>query len=160
MTWAGQQAVTNVTEKFEKEEFKDFNEMLTVGYTEKGAMGVSYHIIQNQVLDSNLRRLQYHTDGESTLGPTVATLSLGASAVMHFRPMGKSKIGKESKNSRGTKRDVLNIPLQHGDMIVMHGAQIQQLYEVSTCFSSFLIENGLLIRNSTRLRISGTYVSL
>lgn len=73
---------------------------------------------------------QYHDDGEKELGPTVATLSLGASAVMCVRPKAKSGLGPESKNAKGTKRDVLRIVLHHGDIVIMHGRGIQKFYEV------------------------------
>jgi alkylated DNA repair dioxygenase AlkB len=78
---------------------------------------------------------QYHDDGEKTLGPTVASLSLGCESTMHFRPKSNNSIGKndenQKQNAKGTKKDVLRIILEHGDIMVMHGRQIQELYEVS-----------------------------
>ncbi|KAH8816837.1 hypothetical protein F5884DRAFT_236441 [Xylogone sp. PMI_703] len=62
LTWAGQQAVTDNFDSFHP-----FNELLSIGYFEGTSIG-------------------YHDDGEAELGPTVATLSLGAAATMSFRP--------------------------------------------------------------------------
>jgi alkylated DNA repair dioxygenase AlkB len=54
---------------------------------------------------------------------------------MHWRPKAKNSIGRtdedQRKNQRGIKNDVLRIMLEHGDIMVMHGHQIQELYEVS-----------------------------
>jgi alkylated DNA repair dioxygenase AlkB len=54
---------------------------------------------------------------------------------MHWRPKAKNTIGRGDKdqhrNARGTKKDVLKIILEHGDIMVMHGSQIQEFYEVS-----------------------------
>ncbi|TAQ86624.1 hypothetical protein B7494_g5055 [Chlorociboria aeruginascens] len=107
LTWAGEQAVTSKLEPFHA-----FNELLTIGYFEETHIG-------------------YHDDGESTLGPTVATLSLGSSATMCFRPKARSGIGSTigKRNAKGLKPDVLRITLEHGDIMVMHGPKIQQLYE-------------------------------
>lgn len=74
--------------------------------------------------------VQWHDDGEKELGPTVATLSLGAAAVMRFRPKRKSTIGTRGKNKTGIKQPVLTFLLNHGDICIMHGTQIHQLYEV------------------------------
>ena len=42
LTWAGKQAVSTGFDKDDKDlEFQPFNEMLSVGYFEKGYMGVS-----------------------------------------------------------------------------------------------------------------------
>lgn len=69
-------------------------------------------------------RWQFHDDGEDTLGPTVATLSLGSPAQMLFR---------SKKKYMGVKKDnlpCLKFPVRHGDMVVMHGTRIHQAYEV------------------------------
>jgi alkylated DNA repair dioxygenase AlkB len=105
LTWAGQQTMDDRLEPFHP-----FNELLSLGYFEETSIG-------------------YHDDGESTLGLTVATLSLGAQASMTFRPKAKSGFGATSKNAKGTKPDVLRITLEHGDMIIMHGTGVQKLYE-------------------------------
>lgn len=94
---------------------------------------------------------QYHDDGEKTLGPTVATLSLGANATMNFRPKKKTNIpsldegnfrsggrGKKitdaakskDKKDKSEKPAILSIKLEHGDIVIMHGREIQKLFEV------------------------------
>lgn len=150
LTWAGEQAVTDGT-------FQKFNELLTVGYFQEQKMG-------------------FHDDGERTLGPTIATLSLGGEATMSFRMkkrhyLGFSKSGVyqmdqepmpgcleyerrlELYRNRYTISDahrtsllneivesatmvrvpaspqIIRTTLKHGDMIVMHGENIQQYYE-------------------------------
>jgi hypothetical protein len=40
---------------------------------------------------------------------------------------------KPTKNRKVHKRDMLKIILNHGDIMIMHGAKIQELYEVSQC---------------------------
>ncbi|WYZ39262.1 hypothetical protein EsH8_III_001176 [Colletotrichum jinshuiense] len=82
------------------EGFVDFNELLSLGYMEDDRIG-------------------YHDDGEDTLGPTVATLSLGSPALMTFK-MKKSYAGRDDV--------VLRFPLYHGDVVVMHGPRIHQAY--------------------------------
>ncbi|QSZ36984.1 hypothetical protein DSL72_009076 [Monilinia vaccinii-corymbosi] len=109
MTWAGQQAFSGRDDAI----FTPFNEVLCLGYFENMQIG-------------------YHDDGEDTLGETVATLSLGASSTMSFRPKAKSTIGgvlKSSKSSKVGKKDYVKITLNHGDMIVMHGSGIHKYYE-------------------------------
>jgi hypothetical protein len=47
LTWAGKQAVSTGFDKDDKgKEFQPFNEMLSVGYFEKGYMGVSVPLRQ------------------------------------------------------------------------------------------------------------------
>jgi hypothetical protein len=105
LTWAGEQTLTDVGEPFHP-----FNELLSIGYFQDCTIG-------------------YHDDGESTLGPTVATLSLGASALMSLRPKAKADLGPPSKNAKGTKAAVIRVTLEHGDMVIMHGSGVQQYYE-------------------------------
>lgn len=121
LTWAGHQALSGSGEVFQ-----NFNELLALGYFEDTEIGVS----NIQLLyTEKLKASKYHDDGEKELGPTVASLSLGASATMSWRPKVKSGIGAESKNAKGTKNPMLKITLKHGDIMVMHGAKIQQYYE-------------------------------
>ncbi|KAM0282259.1 hypothetical protein ACHAQH_003123 [Verticillium albo-atrum] len=120
MQWAGRKSVQASNDAFEEElatrshlmdrEFVDFNELLTIGYMEDDA-------------------ISYHDDGEDTLGPTVATLSLGSSARMLFAQ--KTKYNPKTRGGAKSKRhnQVLAFPLHHGDMVVMHGAQIHQQYD-------------------------------
>lgn len=132
------------------------NELLAVGYFEKMAMG-------------------YHDDGESSLGPTIATLSLGSKAEMtirmkkrYWKPVyrgqfdprkeviipgcaqyeqrrqlrqkydaGKMSLAQYEKQRqrifsgiRGNECPVIvRMELNHGDMVVMHGSDLQMYYE-------------------------------
>ncbi|WVQ73812.1 hypothetical protein IAR50_003393 [Cryptococcus sp. DSM 104548] len=81
-----------------------FNEILSVCYREGQKMG-------------------YHDDGEPGLGPVVASLSLGSSAIMSFRP----KSGGREKQ-RGNPDVSLSITLSHGDFMIMEGHEIQRRY--------------------------------
>lgn len=49
---------------------------------------------------------------------------------MCVRPKAKSGLGAERRNQKGTKGDVLKMVLNHGDLVVMHGSDIQKYYEV------------------------------
>jgi alkylated DNA repair dioxygenase AlkB len=119
---------------------------------------------------------KYHDDGESSLGPTIATLSLGARSVMSIRmkykyynglsktktllkddpvlvgcrmeaerrslksQLAKGEIGQTTYDS--LRRKVLQkgkcgeapieikMELNHGDLVVMHGENLQKYYEV------------------------------
>ncbi|CAD6443867.1 cb27798f-838e-4cbf-b0df-89cd4318de08 [Sclerotinia trifoliorum] len=111
MTWAGKQAFAGK----EDVEFTPLNEVLCLGYFENMHIG-------------------YHDDGEDTLGETVATLSLGASSTMCFRPKNKSTIGgihKTNKGSKTSKKDYAKLTLNHGDIIIMHGSGIHKYYEAT-----------------------------
>ncbi|ODO06332.1 hypothetical protein L198_01564 [Cryptococcus wingfieldii CBS 7118] len=79
-----------------------FNEILSVCYREGQKMG-------------------YHDDGEPGLGPVVASLSLGSSAMLSFRP-------KPGEKQRGNPDVALNITLSHGDFMIMDGHEIQRKY--------------------------------
>ncbi|KAH7366647.1 hypothetical protein BKA66DRAFT_536220 [Pyrenochaeta sp. MPI-SDFR-AT-0127] len=138
---------------------KDFNEVLALGYFEQ-------------------QKINYHDDGEHGLGPTIATLSLGAPGTMRIRMKARHYHGVSSAgmyddapplegcqqyaarkalqsalealkisdpkayNARrkqipkqlklkasGQAKDVLNMQLGHGDIVVMHGAELQRYYE-------------------------------
>jgi alkylated DNA repair dioxygenase AlkB len=137
---------------------KEFNEVLALAYLDK-------------------QSIDYHDDGEKGLGPTIATLSLGAPATMKIRMKAKHYYGVSKSNilvdappvsgcleyeSRlreqpgldqchqnkkayaqevvkklGLKfqgkhtKDVLTLKLEHGDIVVMHGADVQKYYEHS-----------------------------
>ncbi|KAK0703506.1 hypothetical protein B0T26DRAFT_744306 [Lasiosphaeria miniovina] len=120
LIWAGSSAVKKTTEWIDKgghgphsppSGSNDFNELLALGYMEDD-------------------RISYHDDGESELGPTVAALSLGSPSIMKFRPKVKIDFGKHlPKNLKGLYRDVLEAPMKHGDIMVMHGQAIHKLYE-------------------------------
>lgn len=107
MTWAGQSCIAE-----HGPAFQDFNELLSIGYLENTKIG-------------------YHDDGEKELGPTIATLSLGAQAVMMLRPKKSTPegMGTSRNNAKGTKAEDLEILLNHGDIIIMHGEKLQKYYE-------------------------------
>ncbi|KAI5856269.1 hypothetical protein BZA05DRAFT_471384 [Tricharina praecox] len=107
----------------------EFNEVLNVGY------------IENQ-------KMNFHQDGEKGLGPTVASISLGCPAIMEFRIKAKnSKRGRREHRSPSEKEDDdeavakaaeercekkrarLSLKLNHGDIVIMHGARIQTIWE-------------------------------
>ncbi|KAH8660819.1 hypothetical protein BGZ60DRAFT_492180 [Tricladium varicosporioides] len=108
LTWAGKNAIPLVGQ----DPFVEFNELLSVGYFEKGEMN-------------------YHDDGEKELGPTVASLSLGSSATMSFRPKSKNTIQSPPQrgNAKGEKKPVLSFVIEHGDIVVMKGSGIHGYYE-------------------------------
>jgi hypothetical protein len=56
--------------------------------------------------------------------------------MMAFRPKSELDMGTLYKNECQRKKggdfpDVLAFPLYHGDLLVMHGTQIHEFYEVS-----------------------------
>lgn len=130
------------------EPFQPFNECLSIGYFEETHIGVS--IAGFIILCSSAKIMQYHDDGEKELGPTVATISLGAMAEMTFKPKSKNSIGllngtdgpqtfKSKKHPQKEKPVCLRLNLEHGDIMVMHGRKIQQFYDVSDLFSFLLV---------------------
>ncbi|KAI9929841.1 hypothetical protein MW887_011647 [Aspergillus wentii] len=153
LTWATNQAVVSMGDNFLPP-----NELLLLGYFEDMKIG-------------------YHDDGESSLGPTIATLSLGAKSTMYIRMKYKyyhgfskakkileddpvlpgcqfeaqrqalkdqftrSEITKAEYDER--RRDLckrsksgdappwIKMELNHGDLVVMHGENLQKYYEHS-----------------------------
>jgi len=67
--------------------------------------------------------VKYHDDGEDTLGPTIATLSLGSPSSMMFR------CKKKYSDRKVDRKECLRVLLNHGDMVVMHGIDIHKFYE-------------------------------
>lgn len=166
LNWAAQLLLSQETDKPMAEIAEDwkpqeFNEVLALGY------------FQGQ-------KINYHDDGEYGLGPTIATLSLGAPGTMRIRMKARHFHGVSSNaglyddappipgcqkyedrlavqhdldalkqlvdtkpyaarrkqipkqlglNSRGQAKDVLTMQLGHGDVVVMHGAEVQRYYE-------------------------------
>ncbi|KAM7209622.1 hypothetical protein V8F20_000025 [Naviculisporaceae sp. PSN 640] len=121
MVWAGKNAVQATTSRLEEYDLgpdgppptsNEFNELLALGYMEDD-------------------RINYHDDGESELGPTVAALSLGSPSTMKFRPKLRSGFNDSlpKKGSGKAFLDVLEVPMKHGDMMVMHGRAIHRYYE-------------------------------
>ncbi|KAK4240107.1 hypothetical protein C8A03DRAFT_13524 [Achaetomium macrosporum] len=90
----------------------DFNELLALGYMEDD-------------------KINYHDDGEKELGPAVAALSLGSPSTMKFRPKRKTGFFLPTKKDRGRPgyKEVLEVTMKHGDMMVMVGTEIQKVYE-------------------------------
>lgn len=98
---------------------------------------------------------QFHDDGEKGLGDTVASLSMGAPASMKFRVKAKREVELQAKHpmerfeeeidavtedeprgksSNGRVR--LEIILNHGDIMIMKGADIQEYWEVCRAYLS------------------------
>lgn len=138
----------------------EFNEVLALGYFES-------------------QKISYHDDGEHGLGPTIATLSLGAPATMRIRLKAKHHLGVSASGiytdapplpgsnayasrlrhvdslrelkatespaayrarlkalpkelhlkTTGNAKDALKLVLGHGDVVLMHGAEVQRYYE-------------------------------
>ncbi|KAH8886697.1 hypothetical protein GQ53DRAFT_599597, partial [Thozetella sp. PMI_491] len=115
LDWAAKMSVDATTEMISQlphagndsppSERQQYNELLVLGY----------------MTDDEIR---YHDDGESQLGPTVATLSLGCPALMRFRPKASAKFPTSlvAQTAKGCLQDILQVPIEHGDMVVMHGA--------------------------------------
>lgn len=79
--------------------------------------------------DSELQLIphpQFHDDGETGLGPVVSTLSLGASATMSFR----RKTPKSKTGGKRVSKVVCRLELQHGDVTIMEGHEVQKVFEV------------------------------
>ncbi|KAG4432501.1 hypothetical protein IFR05_012017 [Cadophora sp. M221] len=95
-------------------------------------LGADY-IAPNELLSLGYQKsnqINYHNDGEDTLGPTVTSLSLGGGAVMKWR---RKKVlagkGKNKQEPRKASKDILQIYLQHGDFMVMTGGEFQKYIE-------------------------------
>ncbi|KAI0690519.1 hypothetical protein BC835DRAFT_1417729 [Cytidiella melzeri] len=95
----------------------DFNEVLSAAYMER-------------------QKMAFHSDSEKGLGPVVASLSLGASAYMYFRLHSKFAA---SELAPGSSREVLQLYLRHGDVLVMEGADVQTYYEHTVVPTNFRI---------------------
>ncbi|KAH7925520.1 hypothetical protein BV22DRAFT_1033889 [Leucogyrophana mollusca] len=87
-----------------------FNEILSAAYMER-------------------QKMSFHSDSEKGLGPTVASLSLGSTAFMHFRAHGATK---------QTQHD-LTLILRHGDVLIMEGEGVQKYYEHTVIPMNFRI---------------------
>ncbi|KAA8913875.1 hypothetical protein FN846DRAFT_37919 [Sphaerosporella brunnea] len=123
----------------------EFNEVLNVGYIEDQKMG-------------------FHQDGEKGLGPTVASISLGCSAKMTFRKKVSKKncsAPAEPVESQDDKKRVrLELHLNHGDIMIMHGAKIQQVWEHAAvptglfriAATARMIDNGSIITKETEVK--------
>ncbi|KAJ6632368.1 hypothetical protein B0H10DRAFT_13553 [Mycena sp. CBHHK59/15] len=81
-----------------------FNEVLTAAYLKDQKMAVNQTSFLLQPTDG--RSAQFHSDDEKGLGPVVASLSLGSSAVMRFRPT-------EPPEGKAHGSQVLSMLLKH-----------------------------------------------
>ncbi|EAQ89767.1 hypothetical protein CHGG_06386 [Chaetomium globosum CBS 148.51] len=90
----------------------DFNELLALGYMEDD-------------------KINYHDDGEHELGPVVAALALGSPSLMRFRPKRNTGFNLPTRQDRGRPcfKEVLEVTMKHGDIMVMVGTEIQKVYE-------------------------------
>lgn len=63
----------------------------------------------------------------------MAALSLGSPSLMRFRPKAQKGFQLPLHGGRGklVYNEVLEVPMMHGDMMVMFGTQVQRVYEVS-----------------------------
>lgn len=84
------------------DDFVEFNEVLSVLYREG-------------------QKMSWHDDGEVGLGPVVASLSLGSSATMSWRPKTGRIVpnqgyhrGSELKKGRNNPDVALSLTLEHG----------------------------------------------
>jgi hypothetical protein len=110
---------------------RDFNELLALGYMEDDKINVrlSFSCLR---LHAHTQKLQYHDDGEEELGPVIAALSLGSPSTMRFRPKRGTGFFLPTHKQLGKVcyKEVLEVPMKHGDMMVMVGTNIQKVYEV------------------------------
>ena len=89
LIWAGKRIVTDGT-------WKQFNELLCLGYMEQQAISVSFdapppnpNFFRPPPSCSANLRLKYHDDGEKDLGPTIVSISIGGEATMTIRMKAK-----------------------------------------------------------------------
>jgi alkylated DNA repair dioxygenase AlkB len=63
----------------------------------------------------------------------VAAMSLGSPSTMRFRPKRHTHffLPMRQESGRAGYKEVLEVPMKHGDIMVMVGTQIQKVYEVS-----------------------------
>ncbi|KAJ6257539.1 hypothetical protein Dda_7324 [Drechslerella dactyloides] len=102
------------------------------------------------------QKMDFHDDGEDDLGPCISSISLGSPAMMSFRVKGKycnerlsdadrmllrpsNPTYSTGKEKRQTKRNILELRLHHGDVIIMNGRPIQRLLEHAVTPEGFRI---------------------
>ena len=99
MTWAAKRAVAD-------EDFVAFNEVLAIGYFETMKMNVRALFRPPVHVRYPLANIsQYHDDGEVSLGPTVASISLGCPAKMKWRLKMKYWCGFKDKDRKHYEPD-------------------------------------------------------
>ncbi|KAI6047159.1 hypothetical protein EDC04DRAFT_2557109 [Pisolithus marmoratus] len=79
------------------------------------------------------QKMSFHSDDEKGLGPVVASLSLGAPAVMHFRHH-TTAAGPNQPNEI-----VMSLNLRHGNVLVMEGHGVQIHLEHTVIPTNFRI---------------------
>jgi len=107
-----------------------FNEILSVAYMAEQKM--ECRCIITRIFSLKRTVVSVHSDGERDLGPIVAGLSLGASAIMAFRPVPSRWKAAEPEADRKSPPIFLKLLLRHGDMVVMEGAELQEFYQVGS----------------------------
>ncbi|KAK6335872.1 hypothetical protein TWF730_003246 [Orbilia blumenaviensis] len=106
------------------------------------------------------QKMDFHDDGEEDLGPCISSISLGSPAMMYFRVKAKYCNGTLSAadkallqpsntlctdssspepTKRPSKRNILELRLHHGDVIIMNGRPIQRLLEHAVTPEGFRI---------------------
>ncbi|KAF3940512.1 hypothetical protein ABW19_dt0206953 [Dactylella cylindrospora] len=105
------------------------------------------------------QKMDFHDDGEVDLGPCVSSISLGSPAMMYFRVKAKYCTGnisasdkallqpsnprcldaKKGEAKRQSKRNILELRLHHGDVMIMDGRSIQRLLEHAVTPEGFRI---------------------
>ncbi|KAL0577023.1 hypothetical protein V5O48_004957 [Marasmius crinis-equi] len=106
--------------KGEDEPMQEFNEILSAAYMEDQKMSASDIPLERSIY-CQPPFLQFHTDDEPGLGPTVAGLSLGSPAIMHFR--------RRVRGPFVRNEIALTVILKHGDVLIMDGEGVQKNYE-------------------------------
>ena len=85
------------------------------------AVGLPFNGAVINVYDSPQAAIKWHDDGETSVGPVVASFSLGRAAVMGFRPKRKRR-GKASPN------DAVLLDVTHNTLVVMEEG-VQEAWE-------------------------------
>jgi len=116
------------------------NKVLNIESISRG-QGVIQHTPFNEILSvayfNENQKMNYHSDSERGLGNVVASLSMGSPAVMSFRkrtarlqPASSKAEGIEAcAGTKDTRFALVTIVLQHGDVLIMQGPQLQDVYE-------------------------------
>ncbi|KAF8556398.1 hypothetical protein OG21DRAFT_1483158 [Imleria badia] len=103
---------------------------------ERSSLALRTDIPFNEVLSAaymERQKMSFHSDSEKGLGPTVASLSLGSAALMHFRP----HVNMDNPKSKSTY--ALTLVLRHGDVLIMDGDGVQKYYEHTVVPMNFRI---------------------
>lgn len=121
LSWASEKAVTESGDKYMPP-----NELLLLGYFEDMKIGVTRPSTLDH-LSMPLTLSQYHDDGESSLGPTIATLSLGAKSTMYIRMKYKYYHGYSKAKRLLDDDPVLDGCKAHGERLKLKQSLAEQL---------------------------------